>query len=125
MGGFKMSVTIQLPNAHGKKLQDIVAYLKSHADALQITEIWLFGSMARGTYNTDSDIDIMVIVESNPRSVRLALEEAAAFDKTFPDVDTYPEVDITVRTLEMLDDKAFVFNDLVKKDKIVLWKKRK
>lgn len=118
-----MSVTIRLPNTHGKKIQDIVAYLKSHADELKITEIWLFGSMARGTYHTDSDIDIMVIVESDPGSVHHALEEAAAFDKTFPDVDAYPEVDITVRTLEMLDDKAFVFNDLVKKDKIVLWKK--
>lgn len=119
-----MGVTLQLPTLYGEKLQSMVKYLSTKAEILGLQEIWLFGSLARGSNHVDSDIDIMLIVEDDSRRIQRTIEDLQISDTDFPDADAYPEVDISVRTLEMLQSELYVFNQYVLQDKIVLWQRK-
>src|SRR3972149_4574984 len=41
----------------------------------RLKEIWLFGSRARGNYNTDSDYDMLVVATGNLAELRVMLSE--------------------------------------------------
>lgn len=113
-GGF-MGVVLELPKIYGEKLQEVVKCIAGIADDIGLQEIWLFGSVARGVYGIDSDLDIMLIVEGNTEVVRKIVDDF--------DFGWNPEVDITVRTLHSLQNSEYAFAKFVLRDKIVLWTK--
>lgn len=100
------------------KIQEVSATLVENAELLCMTQLWLFGSVARGDYSANSDIDLLVLTSSSSEraiSVKVELLELRN------DVD-YPNVDIIVRNKSSLENDAnFVFNNAVKRDKIVIW----
>ena len=54
-------------------------------------KIWLFGSFAHGTPTSDSDVDLLVAMDTPLRNVQQAVEIRKAVDFPFP-------VDLLVRT---------------------------
>lgn len=109
------NVTICLRKDFGMKLTRVIEHFSQVADKVSLQEIWLFGSTARGSYDSTSDLDVMLIVREGTdlRSVRKYADEL--------DFGLSPEVDITVRTLRMLQESDYVFSECVLRDKIVLW----
>jgi predicted nucleotidyltransferase len=89
------------------------ALLMSHAT---VREIGLFGSLVQGTYGPDSDADILVILEADPRRF---VDRIAEFLEHFSGlgiaVDVFP---YTVAELEMLQDTGFIKSALA--ERIVL-----
>ena len=88
------------------------------ADYLNISEIWLFGSVARGTCNAFSDIDLLVLTSGNFKEVSFKIEELELREEI-----GFPKVDIIVRTPESISNPDYYFNTSVQKDKIILWER--
>ena len=86
---------------------------------LEMDELWLFGSVARGDYTATSDVDLLVLTSSKQEhKISLKVE----FLELRNDID-YPNVDIIVRNKSSLQkENDYLFNKLVKKDKIILWR---
>lgn len=110
-----MGVTLALPIEYGEKLRNVVAYFAGISQEIHLQEIWLFGSVARGSFSIDSDIDVMLIVaeDSDIPGIRKLADGV--------DFEGFPEVDVTVRTLNSLQTSDYAFAQLVLKEKIVLW----
>lgn len=102
------------------KLMGTVKELVKCKDELALEAIWLFGSLARGDYTGQSDIDIMVITSGDVQCMR----RKVAFMDVEDDID-FPNVDVVVKTYKSLESDAYVFNDFVKHDKILLWERKK
>ena len=100
------------------KLRDTFLALMKNKEALGIEEIWLFGSVARGDCNANSDIDIMVITNKKPKDTSLMIEELDLRDDCY-----FPKVDIVVRSPKGIASNDYYFNEIVRKEKIILWKK--
>lgn len=100
------------------KLKDTFLSLMENKDMLAIEEVWLFGSVARGDCNANSDIDIMVITSNNPRDTSLMIEELDLRDDCY-----FPKVDIVVRSPIGISSNDYYFNEIVRKERIILWKK--
>ena len=116
-GGSAMS-TIEIDSRFAPKLESKLNELIYYADYLNISEIWLFGSVARGTCNAFSDIDLLVLTSSNSKEVSFKIEELELREEI-----GFPKVDIIVRTPESISNPDYYFNTAVQKDKIVLWKR--
>ena len=100
------------------KIKEISNALVKNAADLEMKELWLFGSVARGDYTATSDIDLLVLTSSEQeRKISLKVE----FLELRNDIE-YPNVDIIVRNrISLQKEKDYIFNKLVKKDKIILW----
>jgi predicted nucleotidyltransferase len=71
-----------------------------------IREIGLFGSLVQGTYGPDSDADVLVILEADPRRfVDRIPEFLEHFSGLGIPVDVFP---YTVAELEMMRDAGFI-----------------
>jgi predicted nucleotidyltransferase len=79
---------ITVPN--DSTLEEIVRHL---VETLHPLRLYLFGSRARGDHRTDSDYDILLLVESKPTQ-RFALEQAAY--KALENVPRQVGVDVVV-----------------------------
>lgn len=110
--------TIEIDSRFAPKLESKLNELIYYADYLNISEIWLFGSVARGTCNAFSDIDLLVLTSSNSKEVSFKIEELELREEI-----GFPKVDIIVRTPESISNPDYYFNTAVQKDKIVLWKR--
>lgn len=109
---------IEIDSRFAPKLEFTLKELIKYADYLNIVEIWLFGSVARGTCNAFSDIDILIITNGISSETSFKIEELNLRD----DIG-YPKVDIVVRTPKSINDANYYFNTAVQKDKIILWKR--
>lgn len=83
-------------------------------------EIWLFGSVARGDYNGLSDLDFLVIIDTNETKERKALSMKIELADLREDVGFIP-VDIIVRTQKYMYSDEF-FPREVRRDKKLLWR---
>ncbi len=101
-----------------KKLTLVLDRLIKNSILLEAEEIWLFGSVARGDCNADSDIDILVLTSGKPRDISLLVEKLDVRDDVY-----FPKVDVIVRTPEEIESDNYWFYHEVRKDKIVLWRK--
>jgi predicted nucleotidyltransferase len=61
-------------------------------------KVILFGSHAYGEPDRDSDVDLMVIMQTGERAMRKAAEISASIDHPFP-------IDILVRTPEQIRER--------------------
>ncbi len=118
-----MSCQLNIPeNIHlvfKNKIKEVSNILVENALDLEMDELWLFGSVARGDYTATSDVDLLVLTSSKQEhKISLKVE----FLELRNDVD-YPNVDIIVRNKSSLQkENDYLFNKLVKKDKIILWR---
>lgn len=117
-----MSCQLNIPeNIHlvfKNKIEEVSNVLVKNSVDLKMKELWLFGSIARGDYNATSDVDLLVLTSSEQEhKISLKVE----FLELRNDID-YPNVDIIVRNVSSLQkENDYIFNKLVKNDKIILW----
>jgi predicted nucleotidyltransferase len=76
-------------------LQDIRGVVRQIVEGYHPEKVILFGSYADGRPTEDSDVDLLVIVRTEERPIRLAARISATIDHPFP-------LDIVVRTPEDL-----------------------
>ena len=76
-------------------IQDVVDQI---VDRFHPDKIWLFGSFAHGTPTSDSDVDLLVAMDTSLRNVQQAVEIRKAVDFPFP-------VDLLVRTPEQIAER--------------------
>lgn len=95
--------------------------------SVQPDEIWLFGSCARSSIKSGSDVDIILLYDDHEVARRMRADAIC-----LADIDEYSwslsprgfiEVDLVIRSRQEIDSKDFVFNRVVKKDKVVLFNK--
>jgi len=76
-------------------LSDIQRVVDQIVERFRPNKIWLFGSFAHGTPTSDSDVDLLVAMDTSLRNVQQAVEIRKAVDFPFP-------VDLLVRTPEQI-----------------------
>lgn len=103
-----------------QKLKATLQKILEYANDIQPIEIFLFGSVARGTYTSQSDLDVCIVTEKDSHVVSTLLE----FYDIRDDIG-YPKVDIIVRNPIDLSDSQFAINRFLSRDKIIIWRKEK
>lgn len=99
-----------------------------HADALKIKEIYVFGSLARGRPQTQSDIDLMFMVDGNLEDVE-RVRDAILCDFSENYEDKYPRVDAHACRFDTFHsncDNGTVFGDfmmVIQQEGIRIWHK--
>ena len=78
-----------------REIADVVAQIVEHFHPQQVV---LFGSYAYGTPTPDSDVDLLVVMETPLRHVEQAVEIRKAVDFPFP-------VDVLVRTPQHITER--------------------
>lgn len=63
---------------------EIEEYVQQVASKFAPEKIILFGSYAYGNPSTDSDVDLLVVMEHDERNVEKAIEISCAFRHPFP-----------------------------------------
>lgn len=76
-------------------LSDIQRVVDQIVERFRPNKIWLFGSFAHGTPTSDSDVDLLVAMDTSLRNVQQAVEIRKAVNFPFP-------VDLLVRTPEQI-----------------------
>ncbi len=79
-------------------ISDIQYVVDQIVDRFRPDKIWLFGSFAHGTPTSDSDVDLLVALDTSLRNVQQAVEIRKAVDFPFP-------VDLLVRTPEQIAER--------------------
>ena len=81
-------------------------------DRFHPDKIWLFGSFAYDAPTSDSDVDLLVVMDTVLRNVKQAVEIRKAVDFPFP-------VDLLVRTPEQIAERLALgdsfFRDVLSK----------
>lgn len=79
-------------------------------------KIILFGSYAQGSPTLESDVDLLVIVNTNNSTLKLSSEIALSLDHSFP-------LDIIVRTPEQIEKRIqngdFFLEDIISHGKVL------
>jgi predicted nucleotidyltransferase len=81
-----------------RDITDVVAQIVEHFHPQQVV---LFGSYAYGTPTPDSDVDLLVVMETPLRHVEQAVEIRKAVDFPFP-------VDVLVRTPQHIAERVTI-----------------
>ena len=79
-------------------LSDIQDVVDQIVDRFHPDKIWLFGSFAHGTPTSDSDVDLLVAMDTALRNVQQAVEIRKAVAFPFP-------VDLLVRTPKQITER--------------------
>lgn len=101
-----------------KIIKDLIIFLESKLSD-KLSEIWLFGSVARGEGKITSDIDIMVSINGE----MISREKRFEIYGDLIDVDPSGEmIDLVFKLFD--DDENFTYSDIFRrefnKDKILL-----
>lgn len=107
-----------IPEVFANKLVEVYNNIRPHVDEINAKAIYLFGSLARGDFNMLSDIDILIEVEG---SILDSIEILSRYNVCSN--ISGPDVDLIVRSTEALNAPYIPFNEFVKKDRILLWKR--
>lgn len=110
--------TIDCVEIYRNKLEDTLKKILQYKNEIQPIEIFLFGSVARGTYSAQSDLDLCIVTEQNSRKISSLLEYYDIRD----DIG-YPKVDIIVRSPKDLMDPQYAIHRFMERDKIIVWRK--
>ena len=115
-------MSIKIPTRMSKTFVNVVRTLVSNAEPLFMEELWLFGSVARGTANLTSDLDFLVLVDKP--SIRKQSSLAVELLDVREDASDV-NVDVVVRTRETMADMSQLFQREVNRDKIIIWTKER
>jgi uncharacterized protein len=86
-------------------LDRLLAVASSHSS---VSQVWLFGSRARGDNKENSDIDLLLVGDNIPRSINTDLREAAGLYKL--DILRIDEICNEVMAEEIERDKVLIFD---------------
>lgn len=105
-------------------LTELVKQLKTH-DPLTII---LFGSFSKGNYNEDSDIDLLVVLDSDllPRTYEEKMMMKASLRKSIIEINRQIAIDLLVytkREMEILRSEDNAFLDEISKTGRVMYEK--
>jgi len=111
-------------DAHGKA----VSYLVSKCPSLPVVSVLAYGSFARGDYRPDSDVDVLVVVDSSRYSsadLKSLVEICVFCKKEFKvallmDVILDLEIDLWNKGV-LLDGHSFIDLSFYKRDGVVLF----
>ncbi|HIQ96322.1 MAG TPA: nucleotidyltransferase domain-containing protein [Candidatus Limivivens merdigallinarum] len=84
----------------------------------KIDRIIVYGSFARGDYKADSDIDLIVLTNERLQPEDIRKIRSLIDEKTY----LLPEVDL--KFYQQHDKMDRIFSEEVKKDGVVLWKRK-
>ncbi len=107
-----------LPIRFQTKLQRDVEYILGKSIP-GLVQICLFGSVARGDYKWNSDLDIAIVTEEPFTDHYLRGEIVDVLDDTVNGVST----DVVFRVKENNQSLSRTFDILYERDKVVLWQK--
>ena len=109
----------RLPQIFRNKLDSTLLKLIEHSEELDISEVYLFGSCARGDYDATSDIDFLILTQGDRKRASIDIEMQDIRDEF-----GYPNVDIVVRSKKNFNsDCDKVFYPYVVNDLQLLWQK--
>lgn len=108
----------KLPERFRIKLQKDVQYLLSK-NIPGLEQICLFGSVARGDYKWDSDLDIAVVTEQPLTDHYLRGEIVDVLEDAVDGVST----DVVFRILKNNQSLSRTFDVLYERDKVIIWQK--
>jgi len=104
--------TIQRDDA----IETVIAQLDEVVQKYRPQKIILFGSYASGTSTRDSDIDLLIILDTHRKTWDIAVEISLMFKHSLP-------MDIIVRTpqeiVKRLDDGDFFIKDIIENGKVI------
>ncbi|MGL5675999.1 MAG: nucleotidyltransferase family protein [Cellulosilyticaceae bacterium] len=108
---------IGLPTRFSVKLQKDIAYILE-CNEIEVRQIILFGSCARGTYKVTSDIDLLVITEESVSRV-VRGDIACELDEEIDGVRT----DVVFYAREVFEASDSLLCNQIKKEGIILYRK--
>ena len=106
----------ELPERFREKLKRDLKYLLGK-EIPGLEQICLFGSVARGDYKWDSDLDLAIITKTPLTDHYLRGEIVDVLDEPLNNVST----DVVFRVREGNASLSTTFDYLFEKDKVVLW----
>ena len=108
----------KIPERSRKKIVHDVEYLTGR-DIPGLQEICLFGSVARGDYKWNSDIDLAIITK---RAITDHVLRGEVLDELDEEIDGVSS-DVVFRTLNT-HSLSKTFDAAFERDKVVLWKQQ-
>ena len=87
---------------------------------LPFSELYLFGSAARGEFKLGSDLDFLLVVDDP--AVRKRVSVGVEFLDVRSDTGPVP-VDVIVRTKDYIENSKDIFTCEVRRDRKLLWKR--
>ena len=106
-------------NEYQKLIQELLVRIKDYY-AERLISVAIFGSVARGTFRPDSDIDLLIVARDLPRGRRSRLEEFLAhielpLEETFQKISTEiaPEISPVIKTPEEVKLGSPLFLDML------------
>ena len=116
-----MFIYEDLPDRFKRKLDTDLNYLL-HVGIPGLEQICLFGSVARGDYKWNSDLDLAIVTTEPLRDHTLRGEISGTLDLPIEGVTT----DVVFRVLKNNNNSmSRVFDQVYERDKVILWKKIK
>jgi predicted nucleotidyltransferase len=103
------------PDIPASVLERLLSVVNSESS---VSQLWLFGSRARGDNRTNSDIDILLIGDNIPRSINTKLRESAGLYKL--DILRPEEINNETVSNEINKDKVLLFDREVSSTRITL-----
>jgi len=87
-----------------EKYKDVIKKLKTRLEG-RVINAYIFGSLSTGKLHNESDIDLILIKETNTKFIQRTFE----FEDLF---DIYPDIDILVYTQDEFDKKIKEESDI-------------
>lgn len=108
----------ELPERFQIKIANDLEYLTNRGIP-DLVEICLFGSVARGDYKWNSDIDIAIVTEKPLTDRSLRGEIVDVLDEELNGVSS----DVVFRVKDNNQSLSKIFDELYERDKKILWEK--
>jgi len=111
-----MSQLIEVERHRNVEMNEIKDKVKTIAEKFEPDKIILFGSYAAGNPTSDSDVDLLIIMDTQRSTWNLAVEISSTLKHSFP-------MDILVRTPQEIARRLqygdFFIQDIMEKGKVL------
>lgn len=102
----------------------LVDELKKSPFSKNILEVWLFGSYARGDYDLNSDVDLLIILKDrNLESSKLIADLSEKALEAVHYEDLLSVMEFSEKEWEEMKQNKFLLSQTIKTEGILLWKK--
>lgn len=100
------------------KRPHLIGKLKTYASKLQNTQMWIYGSEARGDAKTNSDVDLLILLNKD----RVTLSDRMAINDVFIDFEIEEGIAVNsfIDTTAHWGQQNTLFHENVNRDRIAL-----